>query len=44
MAQSEKRPTLDSGSGRDLGVVGSSSVSGPTLSKESAGESLALSK
>ena len=36
VAQLVKHPTLDFGSGHDLRVLGSSPISGPMLSRESA--------
>ena len=41
-AHSIERPTLGSGSGRDLRVVRLSPMSGSALSRESAGDSLPL--
>ena len=43
MAQSVEGPTFDFGSGRDLGVTGPSPISGSTLSRETACDSLSLS-
>ena len=44
MAQSVKHPTLGSGSGPDVGVVGLSPESGSVPSRESASDSLSLSQ